>query len=364
MVLIDLLIFWAAAVSAEIRPLRIQSNLPLSGELATYGVAVREGVELAMSELGPEERALLQFEWDDNQSMPAQAVNVMQRHIRKPADIYQSGVRPQTMAIWDSISSARLPHFVWIFDRSIRATHKNTFRNYLSFKHEPKLIADYALSRKVSRFAIIYVQVPHTQEAYEDYLVRELKERGIQQLSIQPYDIGLKDFRSLVTRARAFKPDLLFLSGFQENLSALVKAAREQRLVKDGNVMTSYDLLDAAPLLGAELLEGVRLSTPEFLVSDPRKKYTVWQAKFFKHFQHQPSYTQAFAYDFVHILIDTRRRLGSAWSPARLFSAIQETDLQGITGPLKFDSEGDVPTPITVAVFRNGKLLRDSGLMP
>ena len=253
---------------------------------------------------------------------------------------------------------------MWIFDRSIRATHKNTFRNYLSFKHEPKLIADYALARKVSRFAIIYVQVPHTQEAYEDDLVRELRQRGIQQLSIQPYDIGLKDFRSLITRARAFKPDLLFLSGFQENLSALVKAAREQRLVKDGNVMTSYDLLDAAPLLGAELLEGVRLSTPEFLVSDPRKKYAVWQDKFFKHFQHQPSYTQAFAYDFVHILVDTRRRLGSAWSPAQLFSAIQATDLQGITGPLKFDSEGDVPTPITVAVFRNGKLLRNSSLMP
>jgi hypothetical protein len=93
------------------RCLKVQCNLPLTGELATYGIAVEGGVRLALSELLAEQQGQGEFDWQDNQSTPKEAVYIMQPHLLSPGDIYILGIRPQTMAIWDTSASRAISHF-------------------------------------------------------------------------------------------------------------------------------------------------------------------------------------------------------------------------------------------------------------
>lgn len=349
-------LFLCLAAEAETRELKVACNLPLTGELATYGVAVQEGVQMAVSETAS---SGVSFDWQDNQSSGRQTVSALRLQLLANPDIYVSGVRPQTMTIWGDVSKKGLPHFVWIFDRSIRNEARNNFRTFVSFKLEPPLFIKYAQQRKASRVAIVYVQLPHTDEEYQQAIVPGLQSAGIKHLLVEPYDLTRTDFKDLAVKVKAFNPDLIILSGFQGNLVTMIREFHTLRLIKDGNTISVYDMLDAAPLLPKSMVEGIRFSTPSFMLGQADSSYSTWKARFKEIYKKEPVYTHAYGYDMAKIFFDVKKRLGETWSREQLFSALRETNLQGITGSLRFDGEGDLLTPVELAVFKNGVPSRD-----
>lgn len=344
----------AAFSAPPARKLRIACNLPLTGDLATYGGAVREGIEFALEQMASEERSRLEFDWQDNQGQARQAASIMQLQLRRAPDVYMSGVRPQTMAIWSQVGAAGLPHFVWIFDVSIATAAGNNFRTYVSFKHEPGLIAAYAAQRQARRVAIVYVQVPHTDEAYEGVLVPQLNAIGIEALLIEKYELTRNDFKDIALKVKAFRPDLLFISGFQANLVALVPALATLHLIKADKTIASYDLIDTAPLLPQQSIEGLRVTAPSFMIDPANRRYQTWKTAFTARYHAPPLYTHAFAFDLAAILADVHRRLAGDLSREKVTAALRATRLSGITGPISFDADGDLEVPVELAEIRAG----------
>ena len=176
--------------------LRIAFNLPLTGALGIYGTSVQEGIQMGLSE---ESDARTDLDWQDNQSSGRGAVTAFRQQESFKPDIYVSGVRPQTMTIWDEVAKAGLPHFVWIFDVSIKKEGHKNFRTYVNFKVEPPLFLEYAKERKAKRVAIVYVTLPHTDEEYQSIIIPGLKANGVESILVKPYDITLTDFKAIVS---------------------------------------------------------------------------------------------------------------------------------------------------------------------
>jgi hypothetical protein len=59
------------------------------------------------------------------------------------------------------------------------------------------------------------------------------------------------------------------------------------------------------------------------------------------------------------IIHDAAKRLHLPASPKDWISALRATKIDGITGPLSFDDDGSLVTPIEIAVYHNGKLSPD-----
>ena len=350
----------SAHAQQEPRKLRIAGNLPLTGDHAVYGEGLRQGATLALEELPGRDAMLLDFNWQDNHSLPRTAVSIAELQLAQKPDIYMSGVRPQTLAIWERISRFGAPHFVWIFDRSIKNGYRNNFRMYLNFSPEAALVRAYAEKRAASRIAIIYVQLPSTQDAYETAMAPLLREAGATVMT-EPYDLGESDFRSLGLRVKAFAPQMLFLSGLQGQLVSMVKAFNALKMIHDGNTVATYDMIDALPLLSGEPLEGMRVSCPRFLLDEPGSKYDDWSTRFKARFGRAPVYSEAYGYDAAMVLADVRRRLPETWSGEQLLAALRATQVEGITGPVHFDADGDAPIDVELGVVRQGRLVRDSG---
>ena len=339
------------------RPLRIACNLPLSGDLATYGDAVREGVEFAREQM-PSARDSLQFDWQDNRGLPREAATILQRQISGAPDVYVSGVRPQTMAIWEQVGSLGLPHFVWIFDASIASAAGNNFRTYVSFKQEPALVAAYAGTRHAERVAVVYVRLPHTEQAYEGMLVPQLKDIGVERVLVEGYDLTKTDFRDVALKVKAFGPDLLFLSGFQANLTALIPALAALKLIVPGNTITSYDMIDTLPLLPKQSVEGLRVTAPSFMLDPENRRYQAWRSAFIARHGKPPLYTHAYAFDMAAILADSARRLPRQWTREDVLQALRTADGEGVTGRLRFDTGGDMQAPVELGVIEEGRLVR------
>lgn len=345
--------------TGEQHSVRVAANLPLTGALATYGFAVRQGVEMALADLEtsrPGTRVPV-FDWQDNQSDPQIAVSIMQQQYLNPPAVYVSGVKPQTMAIMDRITTKGTPHFVWIFDAFINKNSRNNFRTWVSYKIEPPVYIAYAQDLAAKRVAIIYVQLPHTVEEFEKIVTPGLQARGVDALLVEPFDFGRKDFKDTAVKVRAFGPDLIILNGFQAELVGMVRALRPFDLITDGNTLATYDMLDAAEILGADELEGIRVVAPVFVTRPDRPAVAAWRERFETTFGKEPRYTHAFGYDMALIIHDAAQRLATSASGTEWIEALRNTDIEGITGPLRFDADGDLLTPLEIGVFRGGRLV-------
>lgn len=332
--------------------LRVACNLPLTGPFATYGAAVRDGITFALSELGSADR--LSFDWEDNQSEAKHAVSAASKQLRDSPQIYVSGIKPQYMAIREKVVALGIPHFVWIFDMNVRPAHEANFRTYVNFRAEVPLIVDYARQRRPKRIAIVYVQLPHTEEAYQQNLLPSLRAAGFSDVRVEPYQWDLNDFKGLAARIKSYDPELLFLSGFKENLLNLIPSFHQLGLIRGENTIVTYDMLDTAAELAPHQIEGIRVTSPNFVLKRNQEPLLSWNQRFERRFGKAALYTHAYAYDMTAILVDVAKRVGRGGSQSALRDAIQKTDLIGITGPLRFDEFGDVPASVSLGVIRDG----------
>lgn len=340
--------------------LDVACNLPMTGPLGIYGHAIEEGVGIALGE-DLDSSKLLKFSYDDNESKTMSAVTVANKQFGSSPDIYVSGLKPQYMAIKDMVQKqVGLPHFAWVFDVNVRPKgEKNTFRTFLSFKHEPRIFIEYAKELKAKRVAIVYVTLPSTDEEFLEIVKPGLKEAGVEDIYIQSYQLDLADFGGLALNVRKYKPDLLIVSGFVDNFIAMFRRLYEQGLIQDKNVMAGYDLIDVVGQVRPEWIENVKVAAPLFLTrreSDPKVKG--WFENFKKKYNKDPNYTNAYAYDMAKIFLEASKIKNT--SPEKgLTEIIQNIDIDGLTSRLKFDEEGSLPLSIERAVVRDGNLVRD-----
>ena len=281
--------------------LKIAANLPLTGVFSTYGEAVRDGSLFALDELKDSSNIKLEFDWQDNNSTGKQAVNVFQKQNISGYDVYISGVKPQTMSILDLTNQNDSPHFVWVFDAFITDINKNIFRTWVNYKYEPTYYLKYVEKKKPKKIAIIYVQLPHTDEEFNEIIIPGLKKKGYNDIFIEPYLYEKSDFKDIATKVKAYQPDLIILNGFKGNLIQLVKTFSEYKLIKDGNTIYTFDLLDASEELSPEILEGLRLIIPQFETRSSTR-LTAWKDKFSDKYNREPRYTDAYAYDMTYAL--------------------------------------------------------------
>ena len=342
------------AASRKSKPI-ISLNLPLTGELATYGQAVREGIEFAIRDFQGE--LPVQFDIEDNIGSSKEAVTIMRRQLEQDPMAYIVGVKPQAMAVQDELKKQRLPMFSYTFDTNLRPQGEDRiFRTWVSFRAEPELFLDYAKKRNAKRVAVLYVQVPIAEEEYSNYVIPGLKSQGTEELLVQAFPMETTDFRSIALKVKSFNPDLTIICGFSQNLQPLVREMNLFHLVHNGNTIGSYDFLDLASVLQNSELEGIKFTTPKFITRKNEAKTKAWYDRFEAAFNKKPLYTHAYAYDMAQIIFHAASNVTNE-SRDNWTKAIQATKLDGITGRLEFDEQGDLPQAVELGVFRNGEVV-------
>ena len=106
-------------------------------------------------------------------------------------------------------------------------------------------------------------------------------------------------------------------------------------------------------------MEGIRAVVPRFVTNSGEEKFSQWSKRFKERFGRNPLYTDAYSYDMVSIIHDTSKRLKLPATSQQWIEALRATNLEGITGSLSFDKDGDLVTPLEIGVFRNGKIVVD-----
>lgn len=159
------------------------------------------------------------------------------------------------------------------------------------------------------------------------------------------------DFTAILTNIKSKSPDLIFYGGMDPQAGPMVQqmkrlAIKAQFLGGDG--MQNINFLKLAGADG----EGTIASSPG-LPLDAMPGGEAFKKKFEAKYGPIQLYAP-YAYDAVNVLVAAMKRADSA-DPAKILAALPKTDMEGVTGPIRFDAKGDVTGgSVTMYQVKNG----------
>jgi branched-chain amino acid transport system substrate-binding protein len=349
-------IFKINRATGNIDIIRVACNLPLSGVISIYGESVRNGYTLALEDYNDkfeQNNIKVSIDYEDNRGEQKYTTSIFHHQQINGFDVYVSGVTQQTLAIKEMVDKCNCPHIIWSFYPLVLSQGQNLFRTWVD--HEPTLFLKYLKSRNdFKRVACVYLNAPSGQELFNKYFIPMVKDENKYEIVYnEAFDINQPDFKSVVAKIKETKPDIIFVNGFESHIIELAKEFTQVGLKKDGNVVFTFDLLDAMGKVDNSVLEGYVSVIPNCIAS-PSKKLVKWSEMFKSRFGREPNYTDIYAYDGFCLLAEAILLKKEGLS---LIDALHSVQIEGLTGELAVDKAGKMNTNSGVYIFKSGKFV-------
>lgn len=336
---------------------RIGAVLPLTGPSARYGNWIREGLELARSEInrqGGINGDSLQIIYEDDQANPTQAVNAMRKLVevdRVPV-VFGSWASSSVLAQAPIAERTRTILMAEALSPRIRTAGDYVFRIQPDARLYLERLVPYVRDElALKKVAIVYVNNDFGVDQAEVF--RQLfTAGGGTVVASEAFDQGALDLRTQLAKVTAANPDALFVPAYTE-IGNLLRQARE--LGMDQRVIASVPFENADILTAAGgAAEGVVY--PHHFDPDAGDPPTqAYQRAYAARYGRPSEGFAALAYDGLHALAGGLSRCRR--DTTCIGQYLYRVQVQGVTGPTRFDSNGDVVKPILIKNVRGGQFV-------
>lgn len=338
---------------------------PFTGDLAEYGITWKRAFTLALAEAnkaGGIDGRKIELDYQDSQGDPKQAITIAQKFASDSSVIAELGdfASPSSMAASNVYQRAKLTQFG--FTNSHPAfTKAGTYMWSTSPSAVDSAKALHNLAHSQGRRqAVLYLNSEWGKAVWGLY--QPAAEAAGDPVA---YSAGFlptsTDYRPLLIKAKAAKPDVLVIIGYYKEAALLTQQARSSGFKDIPIVIADAAYSPQFIKLGGSAAEGVRLVTP-FSPADPSDRVQAFVKKWQARYHEVPDGFAANAYDALNILIWAAREYGATRA------GVHEGLLKGknipsdITGPFTFRADrrsGVVPN--VQLVVRNGEFVVDQG---
>ncbi|WP_026925773.1 ABC transporter substrate-binding protein [Granulicoccus phenolivorans] len=344
--------------------IKIGVNYELSGDVATYGQANVEGIEMATEEInnaGGIKGKKIELVKYDNKSTASEATTLATKLMTQDKVIAQigpatSGAFKATIPVADKSKVPVVTGSATADDVTVDAQGKvqqYAFRTCFSDSYQGTAMAKYAREKKNAQSAVILTD---NSSDYSKGLTASFEktftEAGGKVVSKQSYNKGDTDFNAILTAIRGQQFDMIYLPGYYSEAGLIIKQARAQGITQPIVGADGFDSPKLAELAGKDALTNVFFSNHySSLSTDPavQKFITDFKAKYNK----EPDAFNALGYDTLKFVANGLQ--GGATTGADLEKALAATkDFQGVTGTISVDANHNAVKSVTVIEMRNG----------
>ncbi|MFC2647839.1 ABC transporter substrate-binding protein [Atopobium sp. oral taxon 416] len=338
---------------------------PYSGNVAQYGLAVRNGVELYFDQNPQINGKDVHLDEMDEKGDATEAVNAYNKMVEN-GDVAILGDVTSTPSV--AVAQASVNDNMPLVSASATVSNfidygKNAFRACITDPYQGKLMADFAADQGYSNIGTIFNSGGDYEKGVNDAFVEEAGNRGLTITTQQGYADGDVDFNSQLTTIIATNPDAIFCPNYYQDDGKIVTQARQQGytgvfLGADGwsNIVGGDE-----EYASMEDLEGCYYDC-SFVTENTDPKVQQFITDYQNKFNDSPSNFCALGYDAAMVLahaIDTVEKDGQAqpgtpdYSQA-IIDAIASGQVDGVTGSISYAGTGDPVKPTLVITFHNG----------
>ncbi len=363
------LVFCLAAFSAGCRPspakdLKIGLITPLSGDVKTFGVSVKNAFGMAVEEAnakgGIEGRKIDPIIVDDRND-PTEASNaaillINQYHVKA---IVGSVTSKTTIPVSDVAQSFRIP--------TITGTATNpkvtvadgkrkdfVFRACYTDSFQGRVMATFARGTlHASRAAVLYDASNDYSKGIAEVFRNAFLRSGGKVTNYESYGKDDVDFSALLTKVKAGSPDVLFLPDYYNKVGLIAKQAREQGVKATLIGPDGWDSPELVKVAG-DAIEGGYFSN-HYSPEDTRPAVVNWVTRYRERFGQTPDALGTLAYDATNMLFEAIRRAKST-DPEKIRDALASLrGFQGVTGTITMDQDGNPVKSAVIIRIQDGK---------
>lgn len=339
---------------------KIGSVAPLTGPQSHLGKDNDNGVRLAAEEINASglviggKKTRIEVLSEDDQADPRTATIVAQKLVDEGVNgvvgHFNSGTSIPASRIY---SDAGIPQ---ISPSATATTYtgqgfETTFRVVTNDRQQGEALAKFAVGTLHARTIAIIDDRTAYGQGIADEFEKDAKAEGAALVAHEFTSDHATDFTAILTSIKGKNPDLIFYGGMDAQAGPMMKQMRNLGmkmafLGADGSKSPEF-----IKLAGASA-EGAYASAPGLpLDKMPGGKAFVerFTAKYGKIQLYSP-----YSFDATMALVNAMKQAGST-DPARYLPALSKIKMDGVTGPISFDSKGDIMHgAVTLYQVRNG----------
>jgi branched-chain amino acid transport system substrate-binding protein len=343
--------------AGDLVEVKIGVSSPFTGDVAALGTGIRNGAQLAIEEAAPELEemgiALSMLAVDDaadpktgvnaaNQMVSDSAVVGIVAHLNSGVSIPASAVYNEAGVVQVSPASTNPALTLQGFENVFRVCTIDTVQGSFA--------AEYAYDELgFESVAVIDDSTPYGEGLAAEF-AKAFEAKGGTITSTDKVQVKDQDFTALVTKIRSANPDLIYFGGMYTEAALVSKQSKEAGFegpVMGGDGLYTQQYIDIAGAANAEGDFATSIGLP--LSEQPKgQEFTdMFEATF-------PGQTieayDTYAYDATMVVIEAIKAVAadlgaeevtSVAGKQAIIEAVAATNMQGVTGTVSFDENGD-----------------------
>ena len=343
--------------------IKVGANFELTGNVANYGNATLEGLQLAIdeaNEAGGINGKKIELVSVDDKSEAAESINAATKLISD--DDVKVIVGPATtglvLAETQTATDAKVP-IIAPCATSPEATVENgkvkpyVFRSCFIDPQQGEVMATFAAKELKAKTAVIYVD---NSSDYSKNLAKVFKEKfeaaGGKVVMEEAFLQKDQDFKATLTKLKTANADVMFVPAYYEEVGKIVKQAREMGINSAILGTDGWDDTKVVDIAGADALNNTFFST-HYSEKDAEVQGFIEAYK--KKYNRAPNVFAALGYDAGKMLVDALKRAGSG-DTEKIREALEATkDLKVGTGTISMDKNHNPIKTAVILEMKNGE---------
>ncbi len=352
---------WGTITIPSDKPIKIGLGSMLTGDYAGMGIDIKNAAEMAVLEKGSILGHPVVLKAEDDGCAGPSSVAIAEKMCNDPLVVgvvgymCSGGSKPGS-----DIHNKYKVLMVSPSSTSLELTARGIpifFRTCWNDKIQARRAAAFALKRGWTRVAVLHDKSDYGQSLAEDF-AKHIRENGGRVLAMEGLTRGDKDFSPVLTKIRPLKPRLLYFGGMSAEgvlVARQMKRAglRKTHFMSDDGCYTEKDFIQA----GGKATNGC-------YVTYAKEPDPVWVKRFETKYGPRQTFSPQ-SYDACNILMMAVEKTAKKQPDGSLVigkkalrDALADTQYNGITGKISFDSHGDRTGSVVVVykvVEENGR---------
>lgn len=327
-----------------------------SGGVAAYGLAEKEGFDMAVEEINAKGELHIESEMVDTKGVVQQAVSAAQKMISaKKLAVVGPLISGEYKAVGPLFEQAKIPLVgVATTAEGLTDNSKYLFRNCVpESENIPQTVAK---THKLLGYKTVAVLYSHNNEhqvsAYHTFK-DALEKEGVQVVETETFADKDSDFSAQLTKIQHANPDAVVVAGYYQEGALILKKMREMGMnqpVLGDNGFVSPELIKIAGAAADNVYVSSMWSAQR---DSARTKEFVENFK--KKYNHEPDNFAACAYDSVYLVAEAVKKAGTTTDSTKVRDALASLkNFDGATGKLTFNDKGDPEVDLVLLKIENG----------
>ena len=333
---------------------------PLTGEAASYGTSVKQGAEIAINEINEaggvtvgDKKFNLELNFMDDEATPENAVTAFNALMDAGMDALMGTVTSGAgMGIIELTKDEGILMLTPSGSAAGLTQYDNAFRLCFTDPLQGVTMANFAKDSEYTKIAIIYNNSDEYSTGMMDAFVTQVEANGGTIVASESFEKGAVDFNTQLTAIKATDAEVIFVPAYYNDAAYITTQASDLGMSLpflggdgwDGVIAQSVD---------PAALEGSIFLTP-FLSTDTASNVQSFVTKYQAKYSVAPDQFAADGYDSIYVIAAAMEKAGSTES-ADLIAAMTQIQVNGLTGAMTFNADGEPNKGANFVVIKDGK---------